>query len=54
MDYETTIRLMPEESLVAMLMTAINLLSCEDSYLEVTKQEIFNLIYKYSFGEREE
>ena len=54
MDYESTIELATEPTLTAMLMTAINLLSCEDSYLEVTKQEIFNLIYKYSFGEREE
>ena len=54
MDYETTIRLMPEESLVAMLLTAINLLACEDNYLTMSKHEIYNLIYRYSFGEREQ
>ena len=51
MDYETTIRLMPEESLVAMLLAAINMLACEDNYLAMSKQEIFNLIYRYSFEE---
>ena len=54
MDYQTSIAQMPEESLVAMLLTAVNLLSVEDSYLIMSKQEIFNLIYRYSFGEREE
>ena len=54
MNYETAIRLMPEESLVAMLLTAINLLAVEDNYLEMTKQEIFDLIYRYSFEEREQ
>ena len=55
MDYETAIKTqLQEQALVAMLLTAINLLSVEDSYLTMSKQEIFNLIYRYSFGEREE
>ena len=54
MDYESTIELMTEPTLTAMLLTAINLLACEDSYLEMTKQEIFDLIYRYSFEEREQ
>ena len=54
MDYQTSIAQMPEESLVNMLLTAINLLSCEDNYLTMSKQEIFNLIYRYSFEEREQ
>ena len=54
MDYQAAIAQMSEKSLVAMLLTAINLLSCEDSYLTMSKQEIFNLICVYSFGEREE
>jgi len=51
MDYESTIELMTAPTLTAMLMTAIKLLSVEDNYLEMTKQEIFNLIYRYSFEE---
>ena len=54
MDYQTAIAQMPEDSLVAMLLTAINLLSVEDNYLTMSKQEIFNLIYRYSFREREQ
>ena len=54
MDYESTIELMTEPTLTAMLLTAIMLLECEDSYLTMSKQEIFNLIYRYSFGEREQ
>ena len=54
MDYESTIELMPEPTLTIMLLTAINLLSVEDNYLEMTKQEIFDLIYRYSFEEREQ
>jgi len=53
MDYVTAIKLMPEESLVAMLLTAIDLLACEDNYLTMSKQEIFELIYRYSFEEDE-
>ena len=55
MDYETAIKTQfHEQALVAMLLAAINLLAVEDNYLAMSKQEIFNLIYRYSFEERKQ
>ena len=50
MYYETAIKLMTDEPMYSMLLTAIDLLAREDNYLTMSKQDIFDLIYKYSFG----
>lgn len=49
MTYKETIKLMPRESVDAMLMTAIKLLVLKGKYITLSQQEMFNFVYKHTF-----
>ena len=53
-DYLEVLDNATQAKLLEMVLKSIDMLACEDNYLTMSKQEIFNLIYRYSFEEREQ
>ena len=53
-DYLEVLDNATQAKLLEMVLKSIDMLACEDNYLTMSKQEIFNLIYRYSFEERKQ